>query len=268
MNYIGNFFWLIYINLQLLAQFDLNWLILLSSGGLIAGLTLSLLAAYFGKLFFKPFSLSSAQLVACVALTLMVTLTFPAFAAARYLQPSLERTINDWRDRLNGDTTWQQDEFVRQYHEIRRQKLEDFSQYPPPEQGGNIIPMNNPHTIITTSTMTAEAAIGNFNSEYPLLAFMIGVTPTISSETVSNDVNNFFSSNQGGRYPHTRGIALAVNEISQQMTPRIHNVIFWFRLLIASLPLIFYVVCLTWISLSALGKIHIFSAHRSIQKSS
>ena len=261
MNYIINLFAILSGTTRLLIGHDrMSFMLILLSGVALASI-LWLLCAFFGRLFYKPYRLSIGQNILCGLLAVIVILTVPTYASAVYLQPALAGMIADWRDTLASSNAWQHKQFKREYYEIKKMGLEDFSSSPPPEQGGTTIPLNHPESRIKTGQMDAEAAIENFDFNFPLISKIIGAKPAVSANTVSQDINNYFKTHQGSSYPHTRGIQLAVEQIYRELEPQIPRIIFIIRLTLALLTFIGYALCLGWIAYAALRQIRVHSAH-------
>jgi len=263
MSYIVNFFAIFLSAILRLIEQDIKYFVLLLVLGLVVALILWWLCAFFGRLFYKPYRLSKGQHILCALLALMVTITVPAYSAAIYLPATFAAVVAHWRDTLAGSAVWKDTQFKRQYHAIKNKNLEDFSAYPEPEQGGHTIPLNHTETRILTSQMTAEAAIENFDYNFPLLSLIIGTGSAIPANAVAEDVTNYFKSNQGASYPYERGIQLAVAQIYRQLEPQIPRIIFVARMLLIFISVFFYTLCLVWIALSALNQIRIHSAHAS-----
>ncbi|MDD2723881.1 MAG: hypothetical protein PHH59_07655 [Methylovulum sp.] len=261
MNYIVNFFAIFSDAIHRLIDHDPKYFVLLLLSGLALASILWLLCTFFGRLFYKPYRLSMGQHILCGLLAVMVTVTVPTYIAAVYLPPTFAAVIAHWRDALASSQAWQNKQFTSQYHEIKNMKLEDFSTYPAPEQGGEKIPANHTETRIKLSQMTAEAAIENFNFNFPLLSIIIGTKPAISANAVSEDVSNYFKANPGTSYPHTRGIQLAVEQIYRELEPQIPRIIFITRVLLILFTALCYSICLGWIAYAALSQIRIHSAH-------
>ncbi len=261
MNYIVNLFAIFSGTTQLLMGHDrMTYLLLLFSGLALASI-LWLLCAFFGRLFYKPYRLSIGQHILCSLLAVIVIITVPTYASAVYLQPTLAGMITHWRDTLVSNKAWNDTQFKRQYHEIKKMGLEDFSNHPAPEQGGTLIPLNHTESRIKSGQMNAEAAIENFHFNFPLISKIIGAKPAVSANTVSQDMNDYFKTKKSSTYPHERGIQLAVEQIYRELEPQIPRIIFIIRLTLALLTFIGYVLCLGWIAYAALRQIRVHSAH-------
>jgi hypothetical protein len=261
MNYIVNLFAIFSGTTQLLIGHNrMSYVLLLLSGVALASI-LWLLCAFFGRLFYKPYRLSIGQHILCSLLAVMVTLTVPIYASAEYLQPGLAGIIAHWRDTLASSKAWNDTQFKLQYHEIKKMGIEDFSIYPAPEQGGQKIPMNHMESRVKTSQMTAEAAIENFNFNFPLLSKTVGTNATVSADMINKDVNNYIKANPGVSYPTERGVQLAANQISTELEPQLPRVISMIHLILILKIVFGYVICLSWIAYAALRQIRVHSAH-------
>jgi hypothetical protein len=261
MNYFINFLTVLANATHLLAANNARLYLLLSAVGLVSGAALWFASNVFGQLFYKPYRLTWGQHCLCGVLAMMMTLCIPLFAASTYLKPSFEAIISVWRDQLSNDRTWQHEQFNRQYYAVKKQGHEDFSHSPPPEQGGKSMPFTHPETIVSTSKMTAEAALENFRQNFPLLAIIINTSADLSAEAVSKDVQAYFKEHPNGTYPHAQGIQLAAAQLYTQLAPQIIRLIWLTRIGITGFIVLNYLLCLLWIGLSALKQIRIHSAH-------
>jgi hypothetical protein len=261
MNYIVNLFSIFSSTSELLIEHDRTLYAELLVGGLVLGLGLWASAVFFGRLFYKPYQLTVGQHVLCGLLAVFLAPTIPIYASATYLKPSLAATISNWRDTLAHSKTWNDQQFKRQYYEIKKMGLEDFTAHSTPEQGGHTFPLKHTESRIKSSQMDAEAAIENFNFNFPLLSTVIGATPTISADKVNQDVNDYFSSHKGENYPAERAVQLAATQISVELEAQIPRAILLIRILLIFKIIFWYGICFGWIAYLSLKQIRIHSSH-------
>jgi hypothetical protein len=261
MNYIVNLFSIFSSTSELLIEHDRALYAELLVGGLVLGLVLWAFAVFFGRLFYKPYQLTIWQHVLCALLAVLLAPTIPIYASATYLKPSLAATISNWRDTLAHSKTWKEQQFKRQYYEIKKMGIEDFTNHPTPEQGGHSFPLNRTESRIKSSQMDAEAAIENFNFNFPLLSTVIGTTPTVSADKVNQDVNDYFNLHKGEAYPTERGIQLAATQISIELEGQIPRAILLIRILVIFKIIFWYGICFGWIAYASLKQIKIHSSH-------
>jgi len=263
MNSLTNLLTIIAGTQQQLLKNDPRLFFMLLGAGLLTGVLLWLICTVLGHLFFKPYRMSRGQHVVCALLTGLLIWIMPLYASTHYLQTSLTGIIGQWRDTLTASDAWRDRQFRVQYHQIKRQGLEDFSNYKAPENGGEIIPANHAETRVLIGQMTAEAAIENFRFNYPLMAVFIGAKTTVPTQAINEDVNRFFKENPGMNYPHARSIQLAVELIYRQLDPQLPRIIWAVRIALIGVGLLAYLGIFGWIIFSALKQIRIFSAHHS-----
>ncbi|RIZ71229.1 MAG: hypothetical protein D0530_05015, partial [Methylococcales bacterium] len=237
--------------------------------GLALGLGLWVFAAFFGRLFYKPYQLTIGQHILCGFLAVLLTPSIPTiYASAAYLKPSLAAMILNWRDSLVQNKAWNDQQFKRQYYEIKKLGLEDFTTYPAPEQGGKLIPLTKLESRIKSSQIISDDAIENFNLNFPFISTVIGATQNVSAEKVNKDVNEYLNLHPGTAYPIDRGVQLAVMQISTELETQISHVILLIRLLLIFKIIIWYGICFGWIAYDSLKKIQIHSSHSSVSKNS
>ena len=267
MDYINGFLSIFLAVTNYLIDHDVKFFVVLIISGLASGVLLWFLCTYFGRLFYKPYRLNVGQHIFCGFSAFILMLLAPTYIAAGYLSPTIIAVVDHWRDALVNDKPWLNQQFVRQYHEVKHMNIEDFSKSPPPEQGGNSIPMNHVESRIKTSQMTATAAMENFNISFPLLSSIIRAGDVVPATAVIDDVTNYFKAHPGTSYPHIRGVQLAADQIHKELIPQIPRIIFTIRLSLILFIIILYVIGLGWIAFDALRKIRIYSAHSSVRPS-
>jgi hypothetical protein len=261
MNYIVNLFSIFSSTSELLIEHDRALYAELLVGGLVLGLGLWVFAVFFGRLFYKPYQLTVGQHVLCGFLAILLAPTIPIYASATYLKPGLAATISNWRDTLAHSKTWNDQQFKRQYYEIKKMGIEDFTNHPTPEQGGNVIPATKYETRVKCSQIVSEGAIENFNFNFPLLSTVMGATPAVSTDKVNQDVNAYFNLHPGSTYPIDRGVQLVANQISIELESQIPRTILLIRISLIIKIIFWYGICFSWIAYASLKKIKIHSSH-------
>ncbi len=232
--------------------------------GLVIGIGLWVLAAFFGRLFYKPYQLTIGHHILCgFLLVFMMGSIPPAISgSAAYLTPGLAAMVVNWRDSLIQNKAWNDQQFKKQYYEIKKLGLEDFTAYPAPEQGGKLIPATKLDTRIKSSQIISDNAIENFNFTYPLL--FIDPIQNVSVEKVNKDVNEYFNLHPGTAYPIDRGVQLAANQISTGLETQISHAIFLVKALPILIIIMGYLSCFGWIAYDSNKKIQIHSAPSSV----
>ena len=261
MNYIINLFSIFLSTSRLLIDDNRELYAELLVGGLVLGLLLWGLAIFFGRLFYKQYKLTVGQHILCGVLAVFLAPTIPLYASAIYLKPSLVHTISNWRDTLVDSKVWNHKQFKHQYYEIKKTGLEDFTNFPTPEQGGQAVPVTKIETRLKSSQLFSEAVIENFNLNYPLLSMIINTSATVSSEKAHQDVNSYFNSHPNTSYPIERAIQLVSKQISIELEGQIPRVIFMIKILLIIKIIIWYSICFSWIAISSLKKIKNHSSH-------
>jgi len=264
MHYIANFIEILLGTIHQLIDHNLRAFVLILLAGLALAITLWLLCTFFGRLFYKPYRLSIEQHLLCGLLAVMVVITVPLYTSAAYMEFSTAKIIAHWREALVANSAWQGKEFKRQYHAIKEMGLEDFSNYPEPELGSTSIPLSHTESRLKIGQMTAEAALENFQLNFPLPPKIFSTTSFELANTVSQDVNSYFQTNQDSTYPHSRGIQLVAQKMYSELVPQIPRIIFITRLTLILLVVFGYALCLTWIGYAALCKIRVHSPHSSL----
>lgn len=191
------------------------WLGLLVSLCLAAGCWIA--ASYYSHLWNLRFRVTLTHHMLCLLAALCTLIFGILFFGLKYTGQAANTVIDGWRTQLVADRAWQQVAFRDAYRAVKALGLEDFSSYPPPEQGGRLIPMNQPESRKKSAEIYANAAIQDFHWRHPFLSKILKVRPDIPSTLVNRDVKDFFDTHPGETYPMVRAINIATAETRKNL---------------------------------------------------
>lgn len=156
------------------------------------------------------------------------------FAGLAHAKDVALASIQLWQAQLNADTAWAQAVFAKSYHKVKDAGVEDFTNFPPPEAGGERVPLTQESSQLTMAETYSNEACQDFSRRRPFLSKIIWSSPGISSEVIEHDVREFFQ-NEGNVYPMGRAIENAAREIKGGLDVQTPRVVTLSRLIVALL---------------------------------
>jgi len=111
------------------------------------------------------------------------------------------------------------------YRAVKTLGLEDFTSYPPPKQGGSLIPLSQAESRKKSAEVYANAAIQDFRWRHPFLSKILKVRPDIPSTLVDRDVNDFFATHRSDTYPMVRAIDIATAETRKNLQTQTERIV-------------------------------------------
>lgn len=227
---IGLFVFLWALTQQLWAASLQPLLIALAIGVLLGGLSWWL--AHFVALGFnRQFSFNTQHHVFC-AIAAVITLVFTVlFFAMHYTADVARAMVTQWEAAIGEDQDWTHDTFVDAYDAVYAlrdnsgRQLEDFSKFPHPDRGGDLIPTNADKTKETIADVYVGAAMEHFRHGHPFLSKILWAREGVAPEAIQQDMTRFFAANPGGIYSTAEAIKLAGQEIRDGLTAQAPRVV-------------------------------------------
>jgi hypothetical protein len=219
--------------------------ILLSA--LIALLSLGVCFAV-GRLWLRGYKLSVPQWIMGVVAALVTSVFFFLFGAADYLQPALDGVIATWKVAIKEDKQWARMSFAKSYARVRALKLEDFTNAPPPEQGGQIIPLMHEESRLADAQSVIQSATENFVRVRPQLGRLLHaeVGIEIPVREVKTAVDKFFATGQH-MLPLDKSVDMAANALQQHLEERVEGMIATVRTITVVVPIFVWLALLLWV---------------------
>ncbi len=152
----------------------------------------------------------------------IVTLIFfSTFFSLNYLREVSIIQTEQWKDNLLKNKTWQEEIFRTTYDAVKQLGKEDFSQYPTPDKGGRIIPVNLESSRRTTAKIYVTQSIEQFKRSHPYLSLILKADLEIPEEKIYQDNVRFFKDNPNQIYKLENAIKIAVDELKNSLELRI-----------------------------------------------
>jgi hypothetical protein len=195
---------------------------------------------------------------------LAVPVSFLAFLllpAAPYLKPAAVAILKEWQTAFLGDAAWNRESFRRQYWAVQALKapdgkpLEDFSGYPPPEQGGNRIPASLRESQDAIANLDSSRVAEHFQDSQPLLAKLLWTEERPLPEVLRADMEKFFRDNSGAAYPHGKAVGLAGTEMQRLLEEKIERIVLTTRIALSALLALLWLPLYGWASYDAWKKL-------------
>jgi len=144
------------------------------------------------------------------ALTLLFAVSF--FSLDYLHEVAIART-KQWKQEIQDNREWGNKTFSKTYYKLKQQGEENFTNYPPPEAGGSVIPLNHESSgRITAKTYVGEA-IAHFKASHPYLSLILKTALAIPEEKIYQDNVRFFKENPGKNYGLNNAIRIAAEEL-------------------------------------------------------
>lgn len=201
------------------------------------------------------FTLAQAAIISLASiLTFVAALTW---FGVDYLSPAIKTVIGLWQLALSADHAWNNETFRMEYwgvHELRDARgnsLEDFANHPPPEQGGNRIPLTQPESRQSNGRIDATRVAEHFERDHPFLAWLLTVKGDAFPNTLKADIDTFFKERGSDTYPHQRAITLAGRLLKTSLEEKLPGIIFKVRLLLAGIIALLWLPLLAWVTYRA-----------------
>lgn len=166
--------------------------------------------------------------------TALATLLFiTSFLSLNYLKAVSLNRIDHWQDTIQNDRAWGQETFRLSYYAIKKLGEEDFSNYPTPENGGNLTPASHESSRRKTGEVYVTRAIAEFKDSHPYLSLILKADLDVPEQKIYEAQNQFFAANQGKTYNLGGAIGIAATELKQGLERRIPPLITTTRVIIS-----------------------------------
>lgn len=197
------------------------WLTILA-GLVLAGLFWSL-ASRFSRLWNRRFHITRKHHRLCSIAALLTFVFTVTYVSLHHLQDVAKVSIDQWNEQIREDQAWSQSTTRIAYDEIKALGLEDFSDYPHPDDGGLIIPASHDASQKKAATIFSGQAVRHFDSRHPVLSWILWVPAEIATEFIDDDIKNVFK--ESDTYPTNRAIDLAARWIKKDLAEQVPRVV-------------------------------------------
>ncbi len=190
----------------------------------------------------RNFQMSPVHHVCCAVAAFFTLIFVIVFSSLSYTKEAATASIEVWKALIDHDRAWQQRTFSKAYYKVKALEIEDFTKYPPPEDGGSIVPISHDESRNAAAEVYANEACSDFDRKRPFLSKIVWSKPGIAPELVENDIHAWFENNRGNLYPLPQGAALATDNIKERLNAQTPRVVTLSRLVVGCLFLLIQLI--------------------------
>jgi hypothetical protein len=207
------------------AEFGLTLVI-----GIVLGALCWFACSRYSRLWNLRYRVTLTHHILCAVAAIFTLLFTVVFASLRYTKEAAYESVELWETQINHDNDWANRTFKTVWHKVKASGKEDFTNFPAPENGGRLFPMNNLASRRLAAATYAQAGVDNFNGNRPFLSKIIQAHTEVPSRDVDADVNRFFAKYGGGTYDMSNAVALVAKNVKSQLDEQLPRVVTTFRL--------------------------------------
>lgn len=197
-------------------------------GGIVLAALCWFLCTVYTHLWNRRYRLTFANHVFCAVASLLTFLFVLTFASLAYTKEAALTRIDLWHIQLKSDAAWERSTFAKAYNRVKDLGIEDFSNVPPPDTPGVVIPVTRDESRQTAASTYANAACENFDEMHPFLSKIVWSRAEIPAEVVLADIRQWLQTNQV--YPTDKAVELAAEQIKAGLDPQTPRVVYLSRL--------------------------------------
>jgi hypothetical protein len=248
---------LILSGLSLMAQESTHLLLLFLAAFALAGLSWFLCNNYV-KLWNKRYRLTTTHQTLTIIASVLTFFFVLALGGLFYMKNVADLTVNNWETaEIATDDTWRQNTFRTAYYEVKELNIENFTDNPTPEKGGQFIPVTKKTSQETAARVYATAACSHFDDHHPFLSKIIWSNPDSSATGIAVDVVGHFKKNTGESYDAAKAVSIAAQTIRGQLALQTPRTVVFSRLVLALLYLLVLAIPLSVIGWAAYKDIRV-----------
>ncbi len=205
----------------------------------------------------RNFQMSPVHHICCAFASLCTLVFVLVFSSLYYTKQAAGASIELWNFQINRDQPWLNRTFAKAYDKVKSLDIEDFSKYPPPEEGGQIVPLSHDESRNAASEVYANEACVNFDRQRPFLSKIVWSKPGIAPDIVEADIHTWFENHRGQVYPLNQGAQLATDNIKERLNAQTPRVVFLSRMVCAVLFLLIQLIPFGLVGWAAYRDIHV-----------
>jgi hypothetical protein len=206
----------------------------------------------------QGFRMSPVHHICCAFASLCTLLFVIVFSSLYYTKEAAAASIQLWNVHINVDQPWQNRTFAKAYDKVKALGVEDFTKYPPPEEGGTIVPISHDESRNAAAELYANEACSDFDRKRPFLSKIVWSRPGVAPDLVESDVQAWFQSHPGGQtYPATRAVELASENIKDRLSAQTPRVVVLSRIVCVVLFLLIQLIPFGLVGWAAYRDIHV-----------
>ena len=229
---VQDFFEIVWSCVALISQGALFGVIMIA---LSLGILCWIGCSYYTRLWHRRFHLRPQHHLLCaIAATLTVIFTVLFYAVVN-LGIIVDHKIDDWSNALVEDGEWNTQTYETAYYAVMESYPNEFAGVPRPGSANSYIPVNNDDMSRICVKTYVEEACADFSTLHPFLDKMLKARPGISEDEILDDIQSFFSSNPGERYPLARAVEIATEHIRDGLLEQSPKTVWKTRLILVLL---------------------------------
>ncbi|MFZ2404997.1 MAG: hypothetical protein WAW41_07660 [Methylobacter sp.] len=208
-----------------------------------------ILLGRFMRVDWQPNYISSFIVCISLPLSLFFILLLPA---SDYLKPAVASLLETWQKDFINNKVWNQETFRKEYWAVNNLKkpdgssLENFINYPAPENGGNSIPLSYTESKSVISDIDSQRVAEHFQKNFSFLAKLLWTQDRPLPEILRKEMETFFNANKGQPYPHAAAVKIAANEMLSLLEGKIERVVFIVRIILVLLLIVLWLPLYTF----------------------
>ncbi|MEC6822386.1 hypothetical protein VXS02_02860 [Photobacterium piscicola] len=177
-----------------------------------------------------------------------------------FTEPVVKLVVKGWEVSLMADTEWRNNTFREAYEKVADLKnkngrqLENFTDYPHPDQGGNSIPTISEESRLVATNTYLIAAENNFNKKMPFLSWILTAKSGTAKSDILNDMKKHFATSHSS-YLVEDAYKIASDRISKELLEQAGRIKIVGSIIFISIWLLIQLVIISFISWAALRKI-------------
>jgi len=152
----------------------------------------AIICSYYSRLWNKTYRTTITHKILSGIASLLTFFFVLAFVAFTYLKEIAQFNITTWANDLVTNQNWIHETTKKAYYKVKDAGLENFTNYPEPNETSVSIPVSKNQTIQLCANHFAKEACNNFDDKHPFLSKVVGAKSGIPSEVVQDDVKNYF----------------------------------------------------------------------------
>lgn len=197
----------------------------------------------------------------CILAACTTFFTVVVIVSLQYVDPVVRVAIKGWESTLQRDHSWSNATFRNAYEAVyalkdsNGKKLENFTNYPHPDKGGTIIPMNSDESKLKAITVYLDRSVEHFDKNMPFLSWILWANSGMAKENIYQDMKRVFTTNP--TYQMSDAISIAGKEIAKILSGQTKRII-WFGRIIS-------LTVFSLIQMVIIGLL-VLSAHRYIRE--
>jgi hypothetical protein len=194
--------------------------------GFLLGIACWVACSYYSRLWNLRYRITITHHILCGIAAILTFVFTLVFSGLQYTKEAASVLIDVWQKfEIKLDDSWKQQTFEKAYNKVKALGIEDFSKYPPPTQGGRVIPTTKNESYNAVATIYANEAVQHFKEAHSYLSKILWAESDIPAQVIHGDIERFFKANRGGTYSTEEAVILAANLIKQGLDLQVPRVV-------------------------------------------